>query len=245
MISKTLFRHSRIAVFIGMLGLLLSSPATQVYPAGRDYVVLLHGLAGGKWCMKRVEWTLKRAGYRVINVGYASTRIPVEEVANRILPEALENEVTDPGARVHFVTFSLGGIVLRHYLGSHEVKNMGRIVMLGPPNQGSEVAERLRSLRLFHEFFGPAGQCLGTGEQSLPRMLEGSPGETGVIAGDRSINPLFSFWLRGPDDGKVSVESTRLTGMKDHLVVHGTHTCLPWRSDVLKATVQFLRAGSF
>jgi hypothetical protein len=123
--------------------------------------------------------------------------------------------------------------------------NLGRVVMLAPPNRGSEVADRLKDNLFFKLCTGPAGQQLGTDESSVPRRLGPIDFELGVIAGDRSLNPLFSSWIPGPDDGKVSVAAARLDGMKDFLIVHHSHTWMPWSRNVVNATVRFLRAGCF
>jgi triacylglycerol lipase len=192
--------------------------------------------------MKRVEWALRKQGYCVINVSYPSTRLSVEAAAAR-LDEVLRERIPDPNATIHFVTHSLGGIVLRQYLATHKLTNIGRVVMLAPPNQGSELADRLKDNILYRFATGPAGQQLGTDSSSLPAQLVPADFDLGVIAGDRSLNPLFSAWIPGPDDGKVSVESTRLDGMRDFLIVHHTHTWMMWRTEVIGAVVRFLQAG--
>src|SRR5436190_751136 len=99
--------------------------------------------------------------------------------------------------------------------------------MLAPPNRGSELAERLRSNCLYRLATGPAGQQLGTRDSSLPRQLGPVDFGLGIIAGDRSLNPLFSSWIPGPDDGKVSVRSTTLPDA-ELLVVHHSHTWIAW-----------------
>jgi pimeloyl-ACP methyl ester carboxylesterase len=205
-------------------------------------VVLLHGLGRTALSMKRLEYALAKENYRVVNISYPSTRLPVEGAADN-LDALLREQVPDPAVRMHFVTHSLGGIVLRRYLAERRPANLGRVVMLAPPNQGSELAARLKNNRLFKLLTGPAGQQLG----GAPFLRELGPVdyELGIIAGDRSMNPLFSAWIPGPDDGKVSVASTRLEGMRDFLIVHHTHTWMMWREDVFKAVIRFLEAGRF
>jgi len=210
-----------------------------------DYVVLVHGLGRTSWSMKGLEWALVRQGYRVINVSYPSTHLSVEQVAADWLPGLLQERASDRAVKIHFVTHSLGGIVLRQYLSENQVENLGRVVMLAPPNRGSELAERLQQNYFYRFFTGPAGQQLGTGASSLPNRLGPATFELGVVAGDRSLNPCLSYWIPGSDDGKVSVRSTTLEGMKDFLLVHRSHTWMMWRRDVAAAVIRFLSGGCF
>jgi triacylglycerol lipase len=148
--------------------------------------------------------------------------------------------------RLHFVTHSMGGILLRCYLRDHPIPNLGRVVMLAPPNAGSELADWLKPRWFYRALNGPAGQQLGT--DGLPRALGPWPagaGELGIIAGNVSLNPLFSAHLPGPNDGKVTVASARLAGMRDFLVVLHSHTWLAWREPVITQVKSFLREGHF
>jgi triacylglycerol lipase len=229
----------RILIAAMMMTLAEIKPA-----AAADYVILLHGLGRTSLSMKRIEWTLQKQNYRVINVAYPSTRVSIQEAADVWLDKVLKTRVTDPTAKIHFVCHSLGGIVLRQYLTNHEIRNLGRVVMLAPPNHGSELADRLRNNCLYRLATGPAGQQLGTSEASVPNQLGPVDFKLGVIAGDRSLNPLFSFWIPGPDDGKVSVRSARMPGA-EFLLVHHSHTWMAWSGKVNEAISQFLRVGNF
>jgi triacylglycerol lipase len=224
--------------------MMMSFPLTKADATCTDYVILLHGLGRTPLSMKRIEWTLQKQNYRVINIGYPSTRISIQDAADHWLGDALNNQAVDPTAKIHFVAHSLGGIVLRQYLSNHGIKNLGRVVMLAPPNQGSELADRLKDNFLYRLATGPAGQELGTGDSSLPRQLGPVDFELGVIAGDRSLNPLFSSWIPGPDDGKVSVQSARISGA-DFLLVHHSHTWMAWSPQVNSAIAGFLQSGCF
>jgi triacylglycerol lipase len=219
-----------------------------------DTVVLLHGLGLGGWAMARLERSLRAAGYRTVNLTYPSRSRPIEQLAAEWLPAQLRSRGVAIAPRFHFVTHSMGGIVLRAWLREEQRKNggrlpagLGRVVMLAPPNQGSAVADRLRRFPPFRWFTGVNGIRLGTGADSLPRALGPWPTgiELGVIAGDRTLNPLFSAWLDGVNDGKVSVASTRLAGLRDHLVLPHSHTWLQWRADTARAVGRFLQHGSF
>jgi hypothetical protein len=117
--------------------------------------------------------------------------------------------------------------------------------MLGPPNQGSEVVDRLGSLWLFSAVNGPAGRELGTGTNSAPNKLGAPSFSVGVVAGKRSINWINSLLIPGPDDGKVSVKRTRIPGMADHIVVPATHGLMMRKREVIRQTTKFLQDGAF
>jgi pimeloyl-ACP methyl ester carboxylesterase len=220
-----------------------STPAS-VRPAPREKVILLHGLGRTRWSFWRVEQALRHDGYEVVNHTYPSRAHPIEVLARDHLAPLMAAQGI--ASRLHLVTHSMGGIVLRCYLRDHPVPNLGRVVMLAPPNAGSELADRLKPTWLYRTINGPAGQQLGT--EDLPRALGPWPayrGELGIIAGDRSLNPLFSSWLPGPGDGKVTVARTRLAGMADFTVVPVSHTWLAWRRAVISQIRAFLRSGRF
>jgi pimeloyl-ACP methyl ester carboxylesterase len=252
-------------------GTTVDASAPRVLPG--ETVVLLHGLGLGSWAMKRFEHALRREGYRVVNISYGSRWTPLEQLAGSWLPGMLHQTGADSAPRLHFVTHSMGGIVLRLWLQQQTVDRaraanptitaitqpasslrsipfdrLGRIIMLAPPNSGSEVADHLRRFPPFRWFTGVNGARLGTGADSLPRSLGPWPadaGQLGVIAGNHSFNPLFSAWLPGPDDGKVAVASTRLAGMRDFLVLRHSHTWIQWRRETIRQTSAFLRDGHF
>jgi len=219
-------------------------PATDKHPA-LGTVVLLHGLGRGPWSMKRIEWTLRRDGYKVLNIGYTSRQCDIPTLAEQTLgPVFGERPAGDP---LHFVTHSMGGILLRQFLTTHpNASRPHRVVMLGPPNRGSEIVDRLRNWPPYAKVNGPAGLQLGTGPESTPNQLAELTGvEVGIIAGSVSLNPLFSRWIRRPSDGKVSIESTRLDGMSDHIVLRTSHTWMMWRGGVVDHIRSFLRDGHF
>jgi triacylglycerol lipase len=218
----------------------------MVIPArAAEGVVLLHGLARTPRSMARIERELTRAGYVVVNLPYPSRSAPIEALSEMVFDRIRDSTPLGDCGKVHFVTHSMGGIVLRQMLSKHRIERLGRVVMLGPPNQGSELVDRLGKWRLFRWINGPAGQQLGTGPESLPNRLGPVDFELGVIAGDRSINWINSGMIPGPDDGKVSVERTSVAGMKDHLVVHTTHPTMLSHRTVVSAVGRFLKTGAF
>ncbi len=235
-----------------LLGLLLVTFRAAAAPP--DTVVLLHGLGLGRWAMKRIERTLDHEGFRVVNLGYDSLRTPIETLAHDWLPAELAKQGIDPavadGPTLHFVTHSMGGIILRgwlHHDGVPPAMARGRVVMLVPPNGGSTLVDRIGTWHVFRLATGINGAALSTAADSFPNQLGPWPAgpQLGVIAGDRPINPLLAHWTGSPGDGKVRVEETRLAGMDDHLVLPHSHTWIQYRKPAIRQTLAFLRDGRF
>ncbi|MBM3876474.1 MAG: alpha/beta fold hydrolase [Verrucomicrobia bacterium] len=210
----------------------------------RECVVLLHGLGRFPVSMKPIERDLRRAGYHVVNLSYPSWRVPVERIADDYLPRELARRIPAGTAKVHFVSHSLGGILLRQHLATHTFTNLGRVVMLGPPNRGSTLADWFKCCDVVRWVVGPNLPRLGTGPDDLPARLGPANFELGVIAGDR---PLFGGFLldERPNDSKVTVNATRIAGMKDHVVVHSSHTFMMRNPAARHQTVHFLVNGHF
>src|SRR6202167_1388243 len=154
----------------------------------QEDVILLHGLCRTSRSMVKMERALTEAGYKVRNVDYPSRTASVEKLADNAIGKAVADCEQDGAAKINFVTHSLGGILVRSYLARHTISNLGRVVMLAPPNQGSEVVDKLGWVFLFKWINGPAGNELGTDKNSTPNQLGPANFPVGIIAGDRSIN---------------------------------------------------------
>jgi pimeloyl-ACP methyl ester carboxylesterase len=212
-------------------------------PRGPEDVVLLHGLGRSERVMRPLARALDDAGYRVHNLDYPSTSATPER-----LIEVLHDEISRCCAwsgRVNFVTHSLGGVMVRAYLAAHPMPQLGRVVMLAPPNHGSEYVDIAGEWTIFHALLGPTATQLGTAPSSLPNRLPRADFDVGVIAGNGGINPLGRALIPGANDGTVSVASTQLAGMRDFIEVPASHTFIMRNSEVARQTIAYLRAGHF
>lgn len=208
-----------------------------------ECVVLLHGLARSSSSMSSLENSLKKEGYQVENVDYDSRQHTIEFLSKAAIAPALEK--CGASQPVHFVTHSLGGILLRQYLSQTTIPNLKHTVMLGPPNQGSEVIDKLHNAPGFSFLNGKAGLQLGTAKTSIPNSLGAVNFNVGIIAGNRSVNLILSRLIPGKDDGKVSVERTKIDGMDDHLTLPVTHTFMMKSKTVIQQVLNYLGSGKF
>lgn len=210
-----------------------------------EKVLLLHGIARTAASLAGLERMLQAAGFRTLNLDYPSRKRLLEDLAGHV-HRAAAGFIEADGAPLHIVTHSMGGLLARAYLTRHRPVSLGRVVMLGPPNGGSEVADLLVRTAFYRRVFGPAGAQLTTaGSGGLRAVLGLVDYPLGVIAGCRSLYPLGSLVIPGPGDGRVSVASTRVAGMADHLVLPVTHPLMMRSPLVVRQTVHFLRHGRF
>jgi hypothetical protein len=226
-----------------LVALLLAMTASA---GAAECVILLHGLIRTASSMEPMQEALAEAGFETINVDYPSRDFPIEQLAPPAIGEGLAGcRATDGVETVHFVTHSLGGILVRQYLSESDIPELGRVVMLAPPNQGSKAADELRDMPGFAWMNGPAGAQLGKGEGSVPLALGPAEFELGIIAGTGTIDPIGSAVLDDPDDGKVSVEDTKLEGMSDFVVVDHSHAMIMRMPRTIELTIRFLKTGRF
>ncbi len=225
--------------------ILLILPFPNTAYSAQECVVLLHGLARTENSMEKLAKSLSKENYHVINYGYPSTEYDIETLAKTHIPLAIEK--CDSAKKINFVTHSMGAIILRQYLKHNEIEKLHRVVMLGPPNKGSQVVDNLRNMPGFKLINGPAGIQLGTTENDIPSSLGPVKGEVevGIIAGTKTINLMLSLFLPNPDDGKVSVENTNLEVMKEHISIKVSHTFLMKNKLVISKVLLFLSNGTF
>ena len=200
----------------------------------KETVLLLHGMGRTRVSMRHAARRLEALGWRTRRIGYPSLTRPIERLAEHVA-EQIEGET----GRLHFVTHSLGGLVLRRLLHAHRPANFGRAVMLAPPNRGSRLARRFSRLGRVV----PAVRQLALPEADLNRLLGPIDFELLVIAGSRAVGPLR--WLaQAARDGIVTVDETFAGEHGDSLVVPWGHTFIMDSPDVLDTVDRFLRTGS-
>jgi pimeloyl-ACP methyl ester carboxylesterase len=222
----------------------MTSPGTGEQQA-QSGVILLHAIARTSRSMNAMETALKTSGFATLNLDYGSRREPLDRLAGEIHSAIVDFTGTIDGP-IHFVGHSMGGLLARVYLATHRPLRLGRVVMLGTPNRGSEVADLLRGLAIYRAIYGPAGQQLSTQLDATLQALPTIDYPVGIIAGNRSIDPISSsFVLPKPNDGKVSVASTKLEGMTDHIIVGASHPMLARKPLAIAQTIAFLRSGRF
>ena len=244
--------RARYTLFV--LGFLLLGPPavdadSKSKPAARgpECVLLLHGLGRTSRSLNKMADALQAAGFRAVNLDYPSRKKTIEELAPETIERGLSLCAQMQARTVHFVTHSMGGVLVRYHIRHHRPENLGRVVMLSPPNRGSEAADHLRDTALYKWLNGPAGQQLVTGPEGLPEQLGPVDFSLGIITGNQ--HSFFDAWLAdvipGTDDGKVSVERAKVKGMADFLVLPYSHPFIMNAQEVIDQTLHFLRRGRF
>ena len=206
-----------------------------------DGVLLIHGITRSSKSMAGYRAPLEKAGWQVFPFDYPSTRVDLDASAEYLhqVIESLEGI-----ERIHIVAHSMGGVVARTYRAKHRDERLHRLVLVGSPQNGAEMADLARDKAnvVFKTIFGPAGQQLITDQAGFLAKLPKPDVEFAVIAGGHppnGINPL----IPGDDDGIVSVASTRLAGAADYLYVESLHLALNRNATAHAATVRFLKTG--
>lgn len=208
-----------------------------------DYVIVLHGILLNANYMKVLASYIGAKGYSVININYPSTQKNLEELVESvwidISSQLIENKP------VHFICYSMGGLLVRAMLNKYRPLMLGRVVLIGTPNNGSEIADFFKNNWFYKKIFGPAGQQLITDQSNIKHLFGIIDYDLGIIAGSMSLDPICSRLIKEKNDGKVSITSTKLAGMKDHIIIKSSHMFLPYSKQVLSQTVYFLQHGSF
>jgi pimeloyl-ACP methyl ester carboxylesterase len=216
--------------------------AETTVPGG---VILLHGLGRTGLSMHALNTACKAAGHRTLAPSYG-LRTAIPTILADLQPRIAEFAADFDGP-VHFITHSLGGLVVRALLNAARPANLGRVVMLGPPNAGSELVDTLERLGLDRIVLGPASRYLRTARPASAEARLGTVDfDLGIIAGDRTYDPIIPrLLLPGANDGKVSVAATRIAGMRDHIVLPVQHTLMVADKRVINQALAYLATGAF
>jgi hypothetical protein len=207
----------------------------------QECVILIHGLAAHSCLMGKMEKALRGAGYLTENLDYPSRKHTIPVLAEKFVGKAVCRCRNRSNGQIHFLTHSMGGIMVRHYLSCNIVSSPGRVVMLAPPNHGSEIVDRLIGNLWFRWLLGPAGCSLGTGQKGIIHQLGEVDYSLGIITGNQSFDFLCSWMLPRPNDGKVSLDSAKLKGMDDFLIVPYGHSFIMRKRKVIEEVIYFLK----
>lgn len=210
-------------------------------------VVLLHGLGRTKQAMAKMARYLELSGYQVHNIDYPSTEYPIETLVDQVAQQiALLRK--DSSRPLHFVVLSLGSIIAHLYIKKYRPENLGRIVALGPPYHGSVIIDHLARYQWYQKLHGPAALQLTTQPQGICHQLGAADYELGVIAGNRYFFADWFFahcWLKPPNDGKVEVASTYITGCRERIILPVNHVLFASYPIVIQQACHFLNYGNF
>ncbi len=237
---KNRWDHLKMRLGISLIIIFLSSSCMAA-----ECVVLLHGFGRSSSSLKKINNKLEEHGYRTVNINYPSRNYHIFQLAEQFVLPRIEKEI-ETCSKVHFVGYSMGGIITRYILANHRPKNLGRVILLASPNQGTEVVNSLGKYLWFQTIFGPGVLDVSVNSPFLKSLPSTVDYETGVISGNFSVNPISSlFLIPGDDDGTVSVENTKINGMKDHITIRSSHFMLLYNDEVAEEIEYFIRNGSF
>ncbi len=214
----------------------------------KETIILLHGIGHNSWNMYAAQRNARKAGYEVINISYPSTKYDVQTLGVYLDVKMNNRRIWPNSKRVHFITHSMGGLVTQNYLHTHKDKipqeKIGRIVMIAPPLGGSEIADFLKNVPPYRWVFGLAGIDLTTQKRAAVQMPPYY--DLGIIAGSKHW-PYFvaRFMMKGDHDGRVTIESTKITGMKDHITLPATHSFISWKKSTHVQALHFIKDGHF
>lgn len=207
-------------------------------------LILVHGLNKSSKVLKGLEKFAGQQGLAVLNIDYPSTKFPIECLID-IVDSQITTRLQQEYSNVSFVGFSMGGLIIRAYLHKYKIPNLGKVVLVGAPNKGSEVADFLKTNKLYQKLYGPAGQQLTTNQEEFSEIFGEVYYECGIIAGSLPLDPCFVFMRGKQNDGKVTVESTKIVGMQDHIIVKVPHWYQSRSKKIWFNILHFLKHSSF
>ena len=210
----------------------------------KELVVLIHGVLNTTKRMAGLEKYLSDAGYEVYNVDYPSTKHSIRKLTE-IVSNLIEKKNPQQYEAVHFVGFSMGGLITRMLLNQHKFNNLGRVIFIGSPHLGSEVADFVVKIPLLAKFFGPALNEMTTDCSLIKKMLGEPHYQFATIAGNRSYDLLGMLLIKGPHDGRVSLRSSLLNGSQDRLILPFAHLEMLRKKGLWQEVLHYIKHGKF
>lgn len=208
----------------------------------KEGVILLHGFARSKTAMWRLAGRLEDAGYSVHRIGYDSLTQDIDAIKKEVFFK-INSYMKNRSNRVHFVGHSFGGLLIRSYLGENKVKNIGNVVLMGSPSKGTPAVDYLKD-KWYFKYAGPSIMTMSSRGSAFLSSLKEPDYNLGIIAGVSESSSNESI-LNGKNDGIVPIESTKVSGMKDFIIIETSHTMMRYSEDVAEQTIYFLRNGVF
>lgn len=235
---------------ICLLGLMLISACSGFAESrdrstveAREHVILVHGYGRSARAMKTMERRFVARGYVVHTMDYSTLTRSIEEVQREISSE-IDQVLKNHPHKTHFVGHSLGGLLVRAYLGTRKVHRLGRVVTLGSPNRGTPAVDYLER-KWWFRLIGSAAQALRTSGSQFLSSLPRPTYPLGVIAGRAQRPFVRGAVFEGAHDGLIPLESTKVKGMQDFCVLNVNHTALRYHRDVFIQIEHFLKRGHF
>ena len=213
--------------------------------SSNDFVIILHGLRGKSASFVKLEQALLEQGLNVCRIDYPSKNGTIQALADNAIAEAISRCERANSDTLFFIAHSMGAILVRYFLQEHHVHNLGSVVLLSPPNHGIELIDTFDGCRLFRQFNGPAGMQMGAREDGFIQDLKKPDYAVGVIMSKKSINPIASAFIPGKDDGRVSIESAKLDGMTDFVLVNSNHQVVMKKQETIDHIISFIQTGRF
>jgi pimeloyl-ACP methyl ester carboxylesterase len=210
--------------------------------------LLLHGFFSLPLMMTRIGKDLRQCGYHISSPYYPSWRWPLIRIIDDLAVHIACTPQLRTARRLDIIAHSMGGLVARALIARHRPLNLGRVICLGTPHGGSEIADRFVALAPFKRLvLGAAGPVLVThGHHDRDEMLGTVDYPLANIAGTSAHwEGPTSKWLASPNDGKVSLASTHCTGESAHLALPVPHRLLPFDGGVRRQILAFLKDGTF
>ncbi len=210
-----------------------------------ECVILVHGLRGSSSSFESLQQRLTKEGYAVLLIDYPSTKFTIPTLANSLFSEVLARSGPEQFDSLHVIAHSMGAIMVRYYLQEHALDRLGRVVFLSPPNHGIELINRFDWCAWFRKFNGPGGMQLAAGDTNFVESLQPPDYPVGILMSSRSINPVASMFIPGKDDGRVSIKSAKLEGMRDFKLISTNHHVIMRKQATISAAIHFLKNGYF